>query len=281
MVGVDIDGVLNRHREHFCDLLKEHTGKVVDPDSITGIPLHEYPVFNVTRADERTVFNDPGYWTEMPPLDGAYENLRRLGNGLKLKVRMFSHRPWPDLTLLTEEQRRAATHDWRKKASESIVDAFGNRSTMSTLKRLRLRLWGVTNPDLGNGLISWTTYPFRWAINRAGTSPIQEITDCWLRKYDLLHDSFLLEKGNENVADPQGHVRNRFYFARVKKLRFFVEDDWEKAAKLAYICDVVFLLNHPYNQPEPSLGRKEADLPNNVVAVDSWDEIYKEIRRFS
>ena len=62
---------------------------------------------------------------------------------------------------------------------------------------------------------------------------------------------------------------------RKGKIRFFVEDDAEKAAKLAYVCDVVLLLDQPYNT-SPS-----APLPGNVIRVRSWDEIYQKIRTLS
>jgi len=64
----------------------------------------------------------------------------------------------------------------------------------------------------------------------------------------------MIEQGHEDVADPQGRFRNRFYVARKKGIRFFVEDDLEKAIKLAYICDVVFLLDHPYNRNSVNLS---------------------------
>ena len=74
---------------------------------------------------------------------------------------------------------------------------------------------------------------------------------------------------------PGGGVRNRFNIARKKKMRFFVEDDAEKAAKLAFICDVVFLLEQPYNR-EPAFI-----IPNNVIRCETWDEIYGHVRRLS
>lgn len=64
--------------------------------------------------------------------------------------------------------------------------------------------------------------------------------------------------------------KNRFYESSKKNIRFFVEDDLRKAIKLSYICDFIFLLDHPYNQ--------ERNLPNNVFRVKSWEEIYRKIR---
>jgi uncharacterized HAD superfamily protein len=62
--------------------------------------------------------------------------------------------------------------------------------------------------------------------------------------------------------------------ARYYNLRFFVEDDLEKAVKMAYICDVVFLVDHPYNQ-------QVAPLPKNIQRVTTWDEIYNEVKKLS
>jgi len=84
-----------------------------------------------------------------------------------------------------------------------------------------------------------------------------------------------IERGREDVTDPQGHTKNRFYISRKKKIRFFVEDDPEKASKLGYLCDIVFLLDQPYN--------KDVDysFPNNVIRVKTWDEIYRQVRKNS
>jgi hypothetical protein len=39
----------------------------------------------------------------------------------------------------------------------------------------------------------------------------------------------------------------RVQVAQNHALKFFVEDDWESAYRLAFICDIVFLIRHPYN----------------------------------
>jgi hypothetical protein len=129
----------------------------------------------------------------------------------------------------------------------------------------------------------------RWLRSTLGASPIEIATKCWLRLSKIEYNSLTLERGNEDVSDPQGHFRNRFYVAQQKKLRFFVEDDLEKATKLAYICDVVFLLEQPYNrntrepclQCEKDCKKVEMEVPNNVIPVKSWDDIYRHIRRLS
>lgn len=103
--------------------------------------------------------------------------------------------------------------------------------------------------------------------------PIDIITKCWLHHNGIEYDKLTIEKGSEDISDPRGQFRNRFYISRKKKIRFFVEDDDEKANKLAYICDVVFLIEHPYN--------KDKKLPKNVLRVESWNDIYRWIRKLS
>jgi len=105
-----------------------------------------------------------------------------------------------------------------------------------------------------------------------GMHPIDMITKCWLQRNGIEYDSLTIERGSEDVVDPQGHFKNRFYIGRKKKIRFFIEDDPEKACKLAYICDIVFLIEHPYNKNE--------SVPSNVVRIKSWEELYRQVRKY-
>jgi len=279
-VGVDIDGVLNRHREHFCKLLEENTGKKLDPQSITTIPLHDCPALGVSREDENLVFNDPRYWTEMPLLDDAEHNLARIRN-LNMKIYIFSHRAWPNTSGMKQGDRKTIHEQWNNKALALNRETYGDRLRIVLNQ---LRLW-IGIPEDETVRIAW----FRWIRTKLGSRPIEQFTKCWLRLHNFDCDELTIEQGNEDVADPQGHFHNRFYIARQKKLRFFVEDDLEKAIKLAYICDVVFLLEHPYNRnsQEKCLGcsreckQDTKDIPSNVKSVKSWDEIYRHIRILS
>ena len=246
IVGIDIDGVLNEHRKHFCKLLKEkYVDQTLDPDSITTIPLHEDPTLGVDRSAEVAVFNDPRYWTEMPSLDGASHAIAKLRNQLGLKIHIFTHRAWPREGIRPAKDLYEA---WKSAASNMLKDC---PQLKVRLAKLRMRR--------GAGVLR--------------LEPIDVMTRCWLHAKGIQYDSLTIERGSVDVTDPRGKVRNRFYISRKKKIRFFVEDVAENANKLAYICDVVFLLDHPYNQ-----GQK---FPGNVKRVHSWDEIYAQIRRLS
>lgn len=274
-IGVDIDGVLNKHQEHFCQILMAKTGQNLDPDSITTIPLHDDPSQGVTRDSELTVFNSPEYWSDMPPVDGAAQNLKRIRNSFGLEVRIFSWRPSPDLSAHNKEERRTAISSWREGALRMLVESKGPSRAAKCIAPLRLVIGPsrpTSKPDNRLGPLGGA---FSWLSSKIGLIPVSVMTSAWLSRHGFEYDALTIELGNENVSDPEGGVRNRFNIAREKKIRFFVEDDAEKAAKLAFICDVVFLLEQPYNK-EPTVT-----IPNNVIRCKSWNEIYMHIRRLS
>ena len=52
IIGVDIDGVLNNQKEHFCEYLKNKTGINISPNQITATPVHDCEGLGVQRSDE-------------------------------------------------------------------------------------------------------------------------------------------------------------------------------------------------------------------------------------
>jgi len=260
ILGVDIDGVLNKHRDHFCKLLKENTGKYLNPDQILIMPVHEYQDLNVTREDERKVFNDPRYWKDMPAIEDASDRIRTLSNVLKLKLYIFTYRPWPE------------SRD--KKELIKKVELFCQQAMQFSWKLLLLRI-----------LLKLRFLPVDWLIEILKEEPLRQNTKIWLKGERIAFKKFIFEKGNDYSSDPRGKFKNRFYISRKIKIRFFVEDDLEKAVKLSYICDIVFLLSHPYNEPQQALPDElnalRKDLPSNIIRVKSWNEIYKNIRKLS
>lgn len=258
-IGIDIDGVLNRHREKFCEMSGRKLGKPIQPDEIKVLPVSDNVGLShpMTRADERQIFNDPEYWTEMPAFEGAAEAIRSIKRSLLLPIHIFTYRPWPDLSAsggADRAQLRAVRNAWRNAADEMAKRANAKEC---------VRLW-----------MNVQTY-----FN--SRTSITYITKLWLRKSGILFDSLLVEKGNENIVYARGRFENRFNYAKRKKIRFFVEDDWVKAIKLSYICDIVFLIDHPYNRTAEENPSKHADssvigkLPPNILRVESWAQLKK------
>lgn len=242
-VGLDIDGVLNDHRSQFKKILEKQTGKVIDKDRITIIPVHEDSTLAVSGEEESDVFQDPEYWLTMPPMEGAaYVIEKKMRNSFRLKVNIFTYRPWPDTQkkVVKEEENRGSKKEWRK--------AIVNHRTQ------------VGNPMRCVG---------KWSLKFQ--DPIRVITRNWLKDNGIKFSRLYIEKGNDNTTDPRIKIRNRFNLARKKKLRFFVEDDLTKALKLSYFCEVVFLIDQPYNYTYK-------DLPPNVLRVKSWEELYRRMR---
>ena len=124
-----------------------------------------------------------------------------------------------------------------------------------------------------------------WLVEKFKEEPLKLITIKWLRDNKIPFKKFVLEKGNDHSSDPRCGINNRFYVSQRNKIRFFVEDDYEKAIKLSYICDIVYLISHPYNEQNDSLPDEinilRRNLPSNIIRVKTWDEIYQHIRRLS
>jgi uncharacterized HAD superfamily protein len=264
-VGVDIDGVLNNHRKHFCDLLLELCDKKLDPEEITTIPVHEEPSLNVTKREANVVFNSPRYWVDMPSLVNSAYNISKLRNAFRLRIHIFSYRPWP-----TEEIRKKK--DYERWVEEAI--SFYKKSRLAIpaiLRKLQSRKHVHFVAEETTTLLLRLRMKTRlWPLR---LEPVDFMTKCWLNLNGFSYDDLTIEKGSESISDPQGPFHNRFYISRKKKIRFFVEDDHEKASKLAYICDIVFLIEHPYN--------KGKEVPDNVLRVQSWSRIFRLIRELS
>jgi uncharacterized HAD superfamily protein len=266
IIGIDIDGVLNKHREHFCKLLKRKTGKEVNPEKIIHIPVHEGDL-DVTREDEVKVFHSPEYWTEMPIEDNTPENIKKLNNVFKFKIMIFTHRPWPNVKVLDNKSKKELFDEWKNCLQRYEMDT---RETLVGSKE------STTLKDTINKLLIYINYKANIMVlnHFRKRSMINRFTSLWLKRYEFKFDSLVIEKGHEDVADPRGHFKNRFQISRKKKIKFFVEDDLEKAIKLAYICDAVLLFDHPYN-------KEEGEIPGNIIRVKSWNELYKTIRKLS
>lgn len=242
-IGVDIDGVLGAHVQHFCNFLYNSCGKKLAPKQITSIPVHENRKLNVSKDEEEKVFNDPQYWVTMPCMKDAAKTIKKLRNLFKLKIYLFTHRPWPSDSVRASDEFKK----WEKAAAGVL--------THSSLCRIQTFV---------------TKIRMKISNRRFGLRPIDIITTYWLNSNKIQYDKLIIEKGSEEVSEPRGEFKNRFYISRKKRLRFFVEDDYRNATKLAYICDVVFLINQPYNRSK--------NLPSNVIRVNSWNDIYQRIR---
>ncbi|MFZ7137849.1 MAG: hypothetical protein ACOWW1_05475 [archaeon] len=264
ILGVDIDGVLNEHELQFCKILKKVAKKSLTPKQIEVIPVRENKKLKITRSDEKKVFNTPEYWLEMPTKRNSAYVMNELKSGFNLKIHVFSHRPWP-----SEKNGSQIFENWISEITTSYC-----ASKLPIPKLLyNLNKFKLINKKGTNIFRKLILLRMKSKLPGVRLDPTKLMTKCWLLENGYNYNWLTIEKGSEDISDPQGKFHNRFYISRKKNIRFFVEDVDEKAAKLAYICDVVFLMKHKYNN--------KINLPNNVVPVSSWDEIYKQIRILS
>ncbi|MCM8822908.1 MAG: hypothetical protein NC831_08950 [Candidatus Omnitrophica bacterium] len=192
----------------------------------------------------------------MPVVEDASYRIRGLGNIFKAKIYIFTSRPWPD----AENKEDLIKH----------IEYFCKDIRSFSLKLLLLKV------------ATKLRFPLA-LIKLLKEEPIKVITKQWLKKNNIIYNKLVFEKGNDYSSDTSGNFRNRFYISRKEKIRFFVEDDLEKAIKLAYTCDVVFLMKHPYNQPNDKLQKEikeiRRNLLSNIIVVNNWTEIYQHLRR--
>lgn len=282
-IGIDIDGVLNTHREHFCDVLAQKTSKRIRPEDIKSLPVRDTSALQINQCDEFGVFHDVHYWTKMPAMAGAARALREIRDGLNMKVYIFSYRPWPVPALDCPPEARFDLKRWSHELKQfrRACPLATNRQRATDPERLcwiprnpvqRFRHWArdVT-------LDTWRVLYVRLLCAHL----IDRITHIWLYKHSMPYDRLIIEKGHTNLTSQSARFANRFNMSTRHNIRFFVEDDLEKAVKMAYICDVVFLIDHPYNTDPDMIKRDFGQLPANVVRVEKWDEILRVVRRLS
>jgi hypothetical protein len=101
---------------------------------------------------------------------------------------------------------------------------------------------------------------------------ITEITRRWLSRHSIPYDRLVVEGAVPVDSDAEPDGQDRFAVARTIAIKVFVEDDLGKVERLSALCGKVLLLDHPYNRCE------QADLPNNVIRVKSWREVYEYVR---
>jgi uncharacterized HAD superfamily protein len=238
-IGVDIDGVLNLQTQHFVEYLNRNEGLAIGEADIVVKPVHDQDGLGVSLEQERRVLNNPDYWSTMPSVDGAAKTLKRLRNDYALEVVLCTSRPWP---------------------------APGTKEQLNEFSRM-------VQGHMTAGRLAIDLDPSR------RRRLMRRHTRQWLKAKGFVYDRLYLDKGSDTTYEPDSAQVNRFEIARRREIRYFVEDELKKAVKLSYICDVVFLISQPYNQPQESLGtvenRRRTHLPGNLVRVDGWDDIYQ------
>lgn len=93
IIGVDIDGVLNKHEETFVYVLEQLTGKKYNTEDIRSLPVHVST--DISREEEHSVFETKEYW-ELQSLNNEVKEClnEEIHNTLGFKTYIFTWRSW-------------------------------------------------------------------------------------------------------------------------------------------------------------------------------------------
>ncbi len=230
-IGVDIDGVLNNQTEHFCITLQRVRGKKLLSENVVRIPVRHLE--GMELADEHAVFHSMDYWIELEAVAGASTALKILQeHGHKL--RMFTWRGWPSWPDVPKDERVKLAQAWSRE----------------------LRC---------NGLLGRLPYYPSWLARWISSRAMIGLTRGWLEENEIPYDSVTVEKNASRVES------KRLREAKRGRFHYFVEDDAKSAVSLAPHCELVFLIDKPYN------AQPETPLPDKVVRVESWEDILNRV----
>jgi len=193
----------------------------------------------------------------MPAEDNIQTVLKKLKNIFKFKLFIFTYRPWPVISNLESDDYSCLLNTWEKSLKEYELSCIGDSKIIFFLNKYII---------IKNFILNIIDFRSNKMINR--------ITKLWLKSNGAIYNKLIIEKGNEHVTDLRGNFKNRFIISRKARIKYFIEDDLEKAIKLSFICDFVFLIKHPYNKPNTTI-------PKNIIIVTSWNDIYRSIRSLS
>lgn len=239
IIGIDIDGVLNKHRDTFCDIHNENMkirfgdnipqNKNLTPEEINAIPVSMIEGKNITKDDEFDVFNNPQYWRKQKLFEtNVYKTIKELRNDFDYKINLYTYRPWPYYT-------------------------YGNLIKSDNKQWNQLTLSEITKNWLSKNQIEYDNI----FIEKNGIKTSKRSFGFWHLMLGLSGKKF----------------KNRFYLTSKNSYRYFVEDDIDNAIKLSVNCEYVFLINQPYN-----IETKET-LPRNIIRVNGWNDIKSEIKK--
>ncbi len=240
IIGIDIDGVLNKHRDIFCKIHRENLNqeygenipdnKKLKPDEINKIPVSLIKGKNIDKNDEFDVFNNPKYWEEQEIIEeNANKIITELKNNFGFKIFIHRYRPWPQYLYGKKITQR--NNLWKGKSLAKITKMWLKNNKIP-FNKLHIEKYSI---DINNRSIS-----------------------IWGALFGISTNYF----------------KNRFYYTFKKPYKYFVEDDIDNAIKLANNCEYIFLYDQPYNQVT-----NETKLPKNIIRVKSWVEIKNLIKK--
>ncbi len=166
-IGVDIDGVLNKHEETFveiCNQLNKTSLKVTD---ITSLPVHYTE--KISLAQEQNVFKTKEYWERQIPEDNVEHYLiQEIKNKYGYKPYIFTLRDWNVCQNISGEKVsyniKRETKKWLKKIGIKY-------------KKIRFEKGNVDRPVSLFHLKYWTRFHFFVEDNTVNAEKLSHICE--------------------------------------------------------------------------------------------------------
>ena len=171
----------------------------------------------------------------------AKKHLNKLINKFNFKVYIFSNRDWPNFEDVPKHKIKQIENVWKEEKQWWQLFVTWRKGVIVKLTKKWLKQNGIKYDKI--------------TIERN----IPELFEIYLPK--LLHRFIPFFRLVYKIC----FYKDRYLLSKKKEIKFFVEDNLENAIKLANICEIVFLIDYPYNQFEK--------LPKNILRVKSWKEI--------
>ncbi len=239
IIGIDIDGVLNKHRDAFCKMYQENlkknyankipANKKLKPYEINKIPVSQIEGKDIDNNDEFDVFNNPKYWEDQEIIeDNTAKIITELKNSYGFRINIHSYRPWPQY--LYGNIIKPNNQLWNKKSLSKI--------TKNWLKDYKI-----------------------------------QYDKLHIEKYSIDFSKRSLSIWGALFGISTSNFKNRFYYTLKTPYRYFIEDDIDNAIKLSATCEYIFLIDQPYNKINND------ELPKNIIRVSNWTEIKTQIKR--
>lgn len=143
IIGVDIDGVLNKHEKTFVEIFnKQNSNDEISADQITTLPAHESGI--IDREREQLVFKTADYWENQVLTDDAKQYLvEEIRNKLGFEPYIFTWRHWKVKETLAGEKTcfcmKRRTKKWLRKNKIKFKKIFFEKGNVDR----PISLWSV------------------------------------------------------------------------------------------------------------------------------------------
>lgn len=150
IIGVDIDGVLNKHELTFADICNRINGTALSASEITTLPV--YKGGKISLEQEQAVFRTKEYWNEQVLAEGVVHYLvEEIMNKYGYKTYIFT---WRDWEVNRDINGKEVSYNLKRETKKWIKDQ------QIKYKMIRFEKGNVDRPVSGFHHKYWTRFYF-------------------------------------------------------------------------------------------------------------------------